>query len=359
MRIAFLCAPTPNMIRPSYLGRHLLRRGHEVHVIIPPSPREPELYGLDRFPIPVHRCPPGSLREVVSRLRELAPDVVHCMDAGRATLPPTLRYCARSAALSVVDMPDRLVQWRRLRSKLAFIYEYQALARADAVIVASQDLLTLYQRRRPRARLEYLPFGLDLEFFEQHRHRAAEIRARYGSLKLLTYLGALVPQYSPIEALRMAKVLCQRRQDFRLLYLGRGPQQAQLERQTRAWGLERLVEFVGFVPEDMLPAWLAASDVLLLPLADNAANRYRCPQKAFWYLGARRPIVANPVGEVYRALEDEALYYRFGDPADFADQVERALSASAPLPSAARLAAHSWEARADRYERLLSSLRAG
>lgn len=360
MKIAFLCAPTPNMIRPSYLGRALLRRGHEVHVIVPPSGKAPELYGLEQFPISVHRCPPGSgLSAVLTRLREIAPDVVHCMDAGRATLPPTLRYCRRAGALSLVDMPDRLVQWRRLRSKLAWIYEYLALARADAVIVASQDLLALYQRRRPPARLEYLPFALDLDFFQQHRHHAAEIRARYGSLKLLTYLGALVPQYSPIEALAMARVLSRRRQDFRLLYLGRGPQQDQLERQARAWGLGDVVEFVGFVPENMLPAWLSTSDVLLLPLADNAANRYRCPQKAFWYLGARRPIVANPVGEVYRALEDEALYYRFGDSDDFADQVERALSGSAPIPSPARLGAHSWEARAERYERLISSLRAG
>ena len=360
MTIAFLCAPTPNMIRPSYLGRALLRRGHEIHVLVPPSRREPQLYGLEQFAIPVHRCPPGGgPGAVLSHLREIAPEVVHCMDAGRATLPATLRYCRRSATLSVVDMPDRLVQWRRLRSKLAWIYEYLALAQADAVIVASQDLLAFYQRRRPRARLAYLPFGLDLDFFEQHRHLAAEIRARYGSLKLLTYLGALVPQYTPIEALAMARVLAQRRQDFRLLYLGRGPQQAQLERQADAWGLARLVEFVGFVPEEMLPGWLSASDVLLLPIADNAANRYRCPQKAFWYLGAGRPIVANPVGEVYRILADEALYYRFGVPHDFADQVEYALSGSAPIPSPARLAAHSWEARADCYERLLSSLRGG
>jgi glycosyltransferase involved in cell wall biosynthesis len=361
MRIAFVCPPNPNMVRPSYLGRLLAQRGHEVHVVIPPSEKQPELYGLEKFPVPVHRCPAGESprRAVIAQLTALQPDVVHCIDCARSTLPATLTYAAHSHALSIVDMPDWMSKWARWRSKLAVALEYWALARADAVAVASEELLGYYQRRRHHARLYYLPFAVDLEFFAQERRRATHVRARYGDLKLLTYLGALVPEYSPMESLEMARALARRRQDFRLLYVGRGPYQPTLQAQAEAWGIADKVEFTGFVAEEELPGYLAASDVLLCPLEDNLVNRNRCPNKAFWYLGAGRPIVATPVGEVHRALGDEALYYRYGDPEDFADQVEKALRGEAPIPSAERAAAHSWPAVTDRYEALLAELRGG
>jgi glycosyltransferase involved in cell wall biosynthesis len=62
------------------------------------------------------------------------------------------------------------------------------------------------------------------------------------------------------------------------------------------------------------------------------------------------------MGEVALALGEEALYYRYGDAEDFADQVEAALRGEAPVPSRARAEAHSWEAVADRYEALLEDL---
>ena len=358
MRIAFVCAPTANMIRPSYLGRYLVRRGHEVHVVVPPSAREPFLYGMDQFPITIHRCPAGgrALAEVGSRLRHLVPDLVHCMDTGRAGLPPTLWYGRRRRALTLVDVPDWMSRGTRLRAKFLRLLEYQALQRADAVALASQELLEYYQRGRHRARLYYLPFAADLEFIEAHRAGAAQVRARYGDLKLLTYLGTLRPEYDPRETLALARALSRRRRDFRLLFVGSGPLEEELAATAAAWGLSDLVEFLGFVPEDQLPGLLTASDVLLCPLADNVINRTRCPNKVFWCLGARRPIVANQVGEAALALGDEALYYRYGDVEDGADQVERALAGAAPIPSPERLAAHSWPAVADRYERLLADL---
>jgi glycosyltransferase involved in cell wall biosynthesis len=256
-------------------------------------------------------------------------------------------------------MPDWVSRWKRWRSRLTVGLEYWALWRADALVLASQELLGHFQRRPHGARLYYLPFAVDLEAFAQQRHRAPEIRARYGERKLLTYLGALIPEYSPGECLALARALARRREDFRLLYVGRGPLQPALQAQAEAWGIADRVEFTGFVSEEDLPGYLTASDVLLCPLEDNLVNRNRCPHKAFWYLGAGRPIVATRVGEVYRALEDEALYYNYGDAEDFADQVEKALGGEAPVPSPERAAAHSWPAVADQYEALLADLRGG
>jgi len=357
-RIAFVCGPTTSMLRPSYLGRVLAQRGYEISVVIPPGTKAPELFGLEKHPVAVYRLPPGGSARggVVAKLREIRPQVVHCVDTGRATVPGTLAYAREARALSIVDMPDWMPAWQRLRSKLTVVFERTALARADAVAVASRELLGRYQQGQHRAKLYYLPFAVDMEVFAQYRGRAAEVREKYGELKLLTYLGTLIRQYSPEEALRMARALARRREDFRLLYVGRGPLQGWLEQLAEKWGIRERVEFVGFVPEEALPGYLAASDVLLCPLADNVANRTRCPSKAFWYLAARRPIVATRMGEVYRAIEEEGLYYEYGNAEDFADKVEIALAGDAPIPSERRAHANSWAAVADRYEALLEDL---
>jgi glycosyltransferase involved in cell wall biosynthesis len=310
--------------------------------------------------VTVYRLPPGGSARgaVVAKLREIRPQVVHCVDTGRATVPGTLAYARESKALALVDMPDWMPAWQRLRSKLTVIFERSALAQADAVLVASRELLAHYQQRKQRAKLYYLPFAVDMQVFEQYRYRAAEVRKKYGDVKLLTYLGTLISQYSPEEALGMARELAWRDAvDFRLLYVGRGPLQKRMAVQAKRWGIADRVEFVGFVPEEDLPGYLAASDVLLCPLEDNVANRTRCPSKAFWYLAARRPIVATHMGEVYRAIEEDGLYYEYGNAGDFADKVELALAGKAPIPSEERAYANSWAAVADRYEALLEDLR--
>lgn len=359
-RIAFICGPTTSMLRPSYLGRVLAERGYDVSVVIPPGRKAPELFGLEKHPVSVYRLPPGrsARAAVVDQLRAIRPQVVHCVDAGRATVPGTLAYAQAARVLSLVDMPDWMPAWQRLRSKLTVVFARTALARADAVALASQELLDYYRRRGSyHARLYYLPFAVDMQVVEKYRDRAPAVRARYGDLKLLTYLGTLIPQYSPEEALRLARVLAFRGvTDFRLLYVGRGPLQPHLAKLARRWGIAERVEFVGFVPEEDLPGYLVASDVLLCPLADNLANRYRCPSKAFWYLGARRPIVATQMGEVFRAIGEDGLYYDYGNAEDFADKVELALAGHAPLPAEARAYAHSWQAVADRYEALLEDM---
>jgi glycosyltransferase involved in cell wall biosynthesis len=59
----------------------------------------------------------------------------------------------------------------------------------------------------------------------------------------------------------------------------------------------------GFVDSEALNHYLAACDVLLLPLTDTVANRGRFPSKLADYFAAGRPIVASAVGDVADLLE--------------------------------------------------------
>jgi glycosyltransferase involved in cell wall biosynthesis len=59
----------------------------------------------------------------------------------------------------------------------------------------------------------------------------------------------------------------------------------------------------GFVSQAKLNDYLAACDILWLPLSDTIANRGRWPSKIVDYFAAGRPTVACAVGDIAALLE--------------------------------------------------------
>ena len=60
---------------------------------------------------------------------------------------------------------------------------------------------------------------------------------------------------------------------------------------------------VGRCSEEMLPRFLAAADVLALPLKANLPNKTRWPNKIGEYMASGRPVVVNRVGDVAEMVE--------------------------------------------------------
>jgi glycosyltransferase involved in cell wall biosynthesis len=96
-------------------------------------------------------------------------------------------------------------------------------------------------------------------------------------------------------------------------------------RTAQKLNIEDKVIIPGVRPYQELPDYLAASDVLALPLRDTLFNRARWPNKVGDYLAAGRPTVTNPVGDVRHLFERYpiGLLAEPNDPEDFARQVTR------------------------------------
>jgi glycosyltransferase involved in cell wall biosynthesis len=87
------------------------------------------------------------------------------------------------------------------------------------------------------------------------------------------------------------------------------------------------VSLTGPRPYEEVPLYMAAADVLVLPMADNNIEKARFPMRFGDYLCSGRPIVSNAVGEVKFYLEN----YRCGitsdpsDPQELAENILRVL----------------------------------
>ena len=106
------------------------------------------------------------------------------------------------------------------------------------------------------------------------------------------------------DAERSTAMLCdavQRVPDVRLLVIGSNPEQA-LAHANRAGVADRVLA-PGRVADTDLPSYLAAADVLALPLEDNLVNRGRWPHKLGDMLAAQRPVVISHGGEFSELIE--------------------------------------------------------
>ncbi len=119
-----------------------------------------------------------------------------------------------------------------------------------------------------------------------------------------------------------------------------------------------LVSFFGRVDHEKVQYYLAAADVLCMPMNDSLVERARWPIKLGDYMASGRPIVGSNVGEVGRILRevDNGLVSNPNKPSDMASNIVSLLkdeTRSAELGGKIRRLAerkYAWKLIADRLE---------
>ncbi len=359
MRFCFIVHDNASLMRASLPSRYLMRDGHEVHMIVIRKPgRNPHIYGSPKG-LRVHMVEKswGCGHTVKQMLDRLEPEIVHSLAPGKNTFLSALKHTKTTGAALVVDIDEWLSKvYPFPKNLLIRQLEHKALREADVALCCSIFMHDAFAAMHPKAQLGYLANANDLEFFDAHRDRASEVRAEYNDRPLVTYLGTMLPQYQADTVLDIAALVHERRPDAQFLMVGGGPLRESLAREASGRGMDEYLRFTGFVPDEELPGLLCASSALLFPIEDTDINRARCPNKTFLFAAAQVPIITNSVGEVARALGNEALYFPYGDWACCADLVVEALQTGEPKVSRATAEAHSWETRTRQYLEIIAPL---
>ncbi|MFC1962400.1 glycosyltransferase family 4 protein [Chloroflexota bacterium] len=111
---------------------------------------------------------------------------------------------------------------------------------------------------------------------------------------------------------------------------------------------------VGHVPPTMVPKYLSASDVLVLPNIRKGLSEYTSPLKLFEYLVSKRPIVASDLPSLREVLNAEnAILAEPGDPEALAEAIKKVLHDEDLAKQIAEKAhadgqQYSWEKRAEK-----------
>jgi glycosyltransferase involved in cell wall biosynthesis len=254
------------------LCRGLVRRGHEVRVLVAADDRHASAQSCDGVHIrrlsnwgEVRSVPmlPSLFGALRSELRDHPPDVLHLH------LPHPLgmwatRWLARSERLMITYHSD-IVRQRWLAKSLAHDRQ-KVLARASRIHVSSEALLQeSVDLSRHRSRCEAIPFGVEIEKYREHdplRHqRWTDRLGQHYALcvgRLVYYKGVDVL----LEALRETTIP--------LVVVGDGPLRTEWETLARVLGLEGQVHFVGEISAESLRALYQGARLFVLPSQERS-----------------------------------------------------------------------------------------
>lgn len=356
------------------MAKALVRRGHEVHILIPPYDNPGEsgrAWADDGVHLVNMRLPGGArgfalhlalARQLVRHVQRLQPHLVHVFKPvgvgalAMLGLPPTFvdndDWEGRSGWVDVNPYP-RLQRW------VMIAQERWALRRARAVTCASEVLVARTHALRGRdAGVLLLPNGPDPRW----RVEVAEAEARRDVLRrafgwdattpVLIYAGTVPLNHDLDVAVRALATLVH--SPWRWTIIASGAGVPHLRAQIEQAGLAARVEWHAFMPHAALVERLVAADIALYPYRDTPINRAKCSGKVMDYMACGKPMVVSDVGmnRVYLDGGRCGLLTPPGDVAAFREALRFLLHHPAEAQALGRAAqAHLW-ARFDWSERI-------
>jgi glycosyltransferase involved in cell wall biosynthesis len=194
--------------------------------------------------------------------------------------------------------------------ELAFVeaarrLERDVLCSADRVVAVSPALERWLIGLGVEAhRIAVVGNGADVARLRPALDGGASVRARLGLEEepVVGFVGSLKTWHDVPTLVRAVACLRQTGRDARLLVVGDGPERSRLEELAVLEGLAGAAVFVGQVPHEQVPAYLAAMAVAVAPYS-AADDFYFSPLKLVEYLAAGRPVVAAAVGEIGHCIQ--------------------------------------------------------
>lgn len=326
------------------LARALARRGHQVALFMPPwhTPREAgrqwEEDGVTIHYTSLRGGRSGITYRLVRETLAFRPDVAHCFKpkAYSGLVAFWLWHFHRRRVRLVVDSDDwegwggwnELAPYTTLQRHFFAWQERWGMRHCHALTVASRALQTLaWAQRVPPRNVIYLPNGPGIDVGAGIAGEAAGRRADLGLAERPVLL--LYSRLFEFDTERLVAILQRVRQNVpavAFLTVGAGLYEedaAGLRRRLAETGLEEAVVDAGWLPENELPAVLAAADAGLYLMEDTLLNRTKCPVKLADMLAVGVPVAAEAVGQVpeYVRHRETGLLRASGDVAGLAEDI--------------------------------------
>jgi len=301
-------------------------------------------------------------REIERQIREFSPDVI----IGFSILNSYLAArAARKNAIPFIyywiDVLHRLIPFKPFQP-IGRILESRILKQADRVLVINDKLKEyVIKMGTPAKRTQVLRAGIDIEQFSPEENGSA-VRKRYGLRKddtVLFFMGWLY-NFSGLKevALQLAKT---RDSKLKLLIVGEGDAYDELKQIQQKYGLQDRLILTGKKPYQEIPAFIAASDICLLPAypAEKIMQDI-VPIKMYEYMAMAKPVVSTRLPGVMREFgEDNGVVY-ISQPEEAVKKAGELIRDGSLKKLGARarrfVERYSWDSITDEFEKILNEV---
>lgn len=307
--------------------------------------------------------------------RETRPDIIHAHSpvlnaipawrvARRLQLPFVyeIRAFWEDAAVDHGSTVEGSLRYRATRALETFM-----IRRADAVMTICEGLRgDILRRNIDAAKVTVIPNAVNIGEFSVGGTADSELRSALGldGKLVLGFLGSFYAYEGLDVLLDAAGILRGRRNDFAILLVGGGPQDAALKAQAERLGLQDLVRFVGRVPHSEVARYYDLVDVLCYPRKAMRLTELVTPLKPLEAMAQGRIVLASDVGGHRELVRDRDTGFLFpaGDPMALASAIDAVLACRGSWDTMRERARRfveserSWERSVARYEPVYEAL---
>ncbi len=206
-------------------------------------------------------------------------------------------------------------KWKKAEQRLAGEYDLVVVVTEEA----KQDLLE--RRAKEAGKILVVPNTVRKGYYENARINQ-EITDRYREHFVILYLGDTGLRRGLMTAIEALPDLSGKIDRLKLVIVGSSSTDPLLKDRVRELGMEKQVDFEGWVSETDFPSYLEASELCISPLHRNKHHDTTYANKLFQYMAFSRPIVASDALAQKRLLEisGSGLVHKERDAADFAEK---------------------------------------
>jgi glycosyltransferase involved in cell wall biosynthesis len=177
------------------------------------------------------------------------------------------------------------------------------------VIACSGDLASrVVVLGMPHERVTVIPYGVDVERYKPDPQLARTLRASLpvpDGQNVVMAMGRLVHKKGFSYLLRAAQPVLAQCPNTTFVLAGEGDLRAELEQLAQSLDVRQHVLFVGHIPWDQTPGYLAMADVLAVPsVIDEAGNVDGLPNVLLESMASGCAIVASNVAGIPEVIQD-------------------------------------------------------
>ena len=154
-----------------------------------------------------------------------------------------------------------------------------------------------------RDKIVVIPNGINVDEFDISYSRE-ECREKLGlprNNKIMLFLSALSSQKGPDILLKAMPKILKEVLNAKLIFAGEGRMREELEKRANRLGIEKYIQFVGFVEENLKPLYYTAADIFCLPSTTSHESFGIVNLEA---MACSVPIVASKIGGVPDVIKD-------------------------------------------------------
>lgn len=250
------------------------------------------------------------------QLLRFRPDIIYCYEEAHTLL------AALTLALRRVFLPDAHVllyaaQNIKKRYPIPFrLFERYSFRHADAILACGIRVAQTLRSKGYRGDLHVVALPVDAHAFRPDAAKRAESRRSLGmsdQALAIGYAGKLVEEKGLRILWKAFEEIAREREDAHLVLAGGGPLRGELEQAARQAGLSARLHMVGIVHNEVLPAFMNALDIFVLPSETRRNWREQFGRALVEAMSCGTPVVGSSSGEIPTVLGNAGLVFREGD----------------------------------------------